>query len=220
MLFSCWQKDTTTRPYRPYRAVLLFSNTKRRVILRMRSDAFQSACDAASTKNKRMATQTNAVKSLSDEVDFSLSGSKCTVSARFLHGFKTCKGCKSLQNRTKGAETRSSKPAMLRNKITIKRNFKKLRESPGVRYESVARGFQRVGMSTVEAVDRKISWLFCFVSHGCAAAERVRLISRRFKTEKMKFHIDKTSRQVYNRTWKQQGITAKSVRMPLWIETG
>ena len=49
-------------------------------------------------------TQTNAVKSLSDEVDFSLSGSKCTVSARFLHGFKTCKGCKSLQNRTKGAE--------------------------------------------------------------------------------------------------------------------
>ena len=31
-------------------------------------------------------TQTNAVKSLSDEVVFSLSGSKCTVSARFLHG--------------------------------------------------------------------------------------------------------------------------------------
>ena len=142
MLFSCWQKDTTTRPYRPYRAVLLFSNTKRRVILRMRSDAFQSACDAASTKNKRMATQTNAVKSLSDEVDFSLSGSKCTVSARFLHGFKTCKGCKSLQNRTKGAETRSSKPAMHRREITLKRNFQKLRESPGVRYESVGRGFE------------------------------------------------------------------------------
>ena len=142
MLFSCWQKDTTTRPYRPYRAVLLFSNTKRRVILRMRSDAFQSACDAASTKNKRMATQTNAVKSLSDEVDFSLSGSKCTVSARFLHGFKTCKGCKSLQNRTKGAETRSSKLAMYRKEIALKRNFQKLRESPGVRYESVGRGFE------------------------------------------------------------------------------
>ena len=220
MLFSCWQKDTTTRPYRPYRAVLLFSNTKRRVILRMRSDTFQSACDAASTKNKRMATQTNAVKSLSDEVDFSLSGSKCTVSARFLHGFKTCKGCKSLQNRTKGAETPNSKLAMYRREITVKHNFQKLRESPGVRYESVGRGFQRVGMSTVEAVNRKISWLFCFVSHGCAVAERVRLISRRFKTEKMEFHIDKTSRQVYNRTWKQQGITAKSVRMPLWIETG
>jgi hypothetical protein len=29
-----------------------------------------------------MATQNNAVKSLSDEVDFSLSGSKCTVFAR------------------------------------------------------------------------------------------------------------------------------------------
>ena len=59
-------------------------------------------------------TRTNAVKSLSDEVVFSLSESKCTVSARFLHGFKTCRRCKSLQNRTKGAETRSSKPAMYR----------------------------------------------------------------------------------------------------------
>ena len=142
MLFWCWQKDTTTRQYRPYRVVLLFSNIKRWVFLRIRSDAFQSACDAASTKNKRMATQTNAVKSLSDEVDFSLSGSKCTVSARFLHGFKTCKGCKSLQNRTKGAETRSSKPAMYRKGMTLKRNFQKLRESPGVRYESVGRGFE------------------------------------------------------------------------------
>ena len=157
------------------------------------------------------------------KVIFSLSGSKCTVSARFLHGFKTCKGCKSLQNRTKGAETRSSKPAMLRNKITIKRNFQKLRESPGVRYESVgrgfeslpshqekpehvcvlvflfvstmegartgrrriasqaispvgcclARGFQHVGMSTVEAVNRKISWLFLFCKpwvHGSCTA--------------------------------------------------
>ena len=49
-------------------------------------------------------TQTNAVKSLSEKSIFHLSESKCTVSARFLHGFKTCKGCKSLQNRTKGAE--------------------------------------------------------------------------------------------------------------------
>ena len=87
-------------------------------------------------------TQTNAVKSLSDEVVFSLSGSKCTVSARFLHGFKTCKGCKSLQNRTKGAETQSSKPAMCRKEMTLRRNFQKLRESPGVRYESVGRGFE------------------------------------------------------------------------------
>jgi len=51
-----------------------------------------------------MATQTNAVKSLSDEVDFSLSGSKCTVSARFFARFqnvqrvqivaKSDKGCR------------------------------------------------------------------------------------------------------------------------------
>ena len=35
---------------------------------------------------------------------FCLSESKCTVSARILHGFKTCRGCKSLQNWIKGAE--------------------------------------------------------------------------------------------------------------------
>ena len=31
---------------------------------------------------------------------------------------------------------------MHRQKMTIKRNFQKLRESPGVRYESVGRGFE------------------------------------------------------------------------------
>ena len=31
----------------------------------------------------------------------------------------------------------------------------------------LARGFQRVGMSTVEAVNRKISWHFCFSGRGC-----------------------------------------------------
>ena len=36
----------------------------------------------------------------------------------------------------------------------------------------LARGSQSVGMSTVEAVDRKISWLFCFVSHGCTVFAR------------------------------------------------
>ncbi len=36
----------------------------------------------------------------------------------------------------------------------------------------LARGFQRVGMSTVEAVNRKISRLFCFVSHGCTVFAR------------------------------------------------
>ena len=184
----------------------------------------------------------------------------CTVSARFLHGFKTCKGCKSLQNRTKGAETRKSKPAMLRNKMMLKRNFQKLRESPSVRYESVGRGFESLP-SHQEKPEHVCVLVFLFVhtmegleqgggaqrrkqSHRAALLslrvptarnvyrgscnrkiygnkeERVRLISRRFKTEKMEFHIDKTSRQVYNRTWKQQGITAKSVRMPLWIETG
>ena len=106
---------------------------------------------------------------------------------------------------------------MCRKEITLKRNFQKLRESSGVRYESVgrgfeslpshqekpehirvlvflfvctmegarrgrrriapqaispvgcclARGFQPVGMSTVEAVNRKISWLFCFSGRVC-----------------------------------------------------
>ena len=36
----------------------------------------------------------------------------------------------------------------------------------------LARGFQRVGMSTMEAVNRKISWLFCFVSHECTVSAR------------------------------------------------
>ena len=31
---------------------------------------------------------------------------------------------------------------------------------------------QWLGMSTVEAVDRKISWLFCFISHGCTVFAR------------------------------------------------
>ena len=31
---------------------------------------------------------------------------------------------------------------------------------------------QWLGMSTVEAVDRKISWLFCFVSHECTVSAR------------------------------------------------
>ena len=91
-----------------------------------------------------------------------MSGSKCTVSARFLHGFKTCKGCKSLQNRTKGAETRSSKPAMYRKEITSKRNFQKLRESPGVRYESVGRGFESLPSHQEKPV-HIVCWFFFFV---------------------------------------------------------
>ena len=49
------------------------------------------------------ATQTNAVKPVRIG-RFYLSESKCTVSARILHGFKTCKRCFSLQNLTKDAE--------------------------------------------------------------------------------------------------------------------
>ena len=41
---------------------------------------------------------------------------------------------------------------MYRKEITMERNFQKLRESPGVLYESVARGSHPIGMSTVEAV--------------------------------------------------------------------
>ena len=36
----------------------------------------------------------------------------------------------------------------------------------------LACGSQWLGMSTVEAVNRKISWLFCFVSHGCTVSAR------------------------------------------------
>ena len=108
-------------------------------------------------------TQTNAVKSLSDESGFHLSESKCMVSARFLHGFKTCKGCKSLQNRTKGAETPSSKLAMYRKETTLKRNFQKLRKSPGVRYESVGRGFESLP-SHQEKPEHVCVLVFLFVS--------------------------------------------------------
>ena len=36
----------------------------------------------------------------------------------------------------------------------------------------LVRGDHRPGMSAVEAVDRKISWLFCFTSHGCTVSAR------------------------------------------------
>ena len=81
------------------------------------------------------------------------------MSARFLHGVKTCKGCKSLQNRTKGAETRSSKPAIHRKEMTLKRNFQKLRESPGVRYESVGRGFESLPSHQEKPV-HVVYWFF------------------------------------------------------------
>ena len=85
------------------------------------------------------------------------------VSTRFLHGFKMCKGCKSLQNRTKGAETPSQKPAMYRIEVTLKRNFQKLRESPGVRYESVGPGFESLEVHRILNVKSKDLTLFLYV---------------------------------------------------------
>ena len=61
-----------------------------------------------------MATQTNAVKSLSDEVDFSLSGSKCTVSARFQNVqrvqiiAKSDKGCRNSKLKTCDVSSRNN----------------------------------------------------------------------------------------------------------------
>ena len=149
------------------------------------------------------------------------------VSARFLHGFCTVSKRAKGANRCKigqGVQKLEAQNLRCIAKMMLKRNFQKLRKSPGVRYESVgrgfeslpshqekpvhivcwffffffvcamegarterrriapqaispvgcclARGFQRVGMSTVEAVNRKISWLFCFVSHGCTVSAR------------------------------------------------
>ena len=63
---------------------------------------------------------------------FCLSESKCTVSARILHGFKTCKGYFSLQNPTKSAEITRWKITLPWLKITITRNFHKLRRTGGL----------------------------------------------------------------------------------------
>ena len=68
-----------------------------------------------------------------------------------------------MQNRTKGAETRSSKPAMYRKETTLKRNFQKLRKSPGVRYESVGRGFESLP-SHQEKPEHVCVLVFLFVS--------------------------------------------------------
>ena len=68
-----------------------------------------------------------------------------------------------MQNRTKGAETRSSKPAMYRLEMTMKRNFQKLSESPGVRYESVGRGFESLP-SHQEKPEHVCVLVFLFVS--------------------------------------------------------
>ena len=51
-----------------------------------------------------------------EQGDFYLSESKCTVSAQILHGFKTCRGCFSLQNPTKSAEISKRKITIFRLK--------------------------------------------------------------------------------------------------------
>ena len=86
----------------------------------------------------------------------------CTVSARILRGFKTCRGCFSLQNPTKGAETPSRKLAMHHREITVKRNFQKLRESPGVRYESVGRGLESLEVHRILNVKSKDLTFFLY----------------------------------------------------------
>ena len=69
--------------------------------------------------NAALITQTNTVKSLSDGMVFSLSGSKCTVPARILHGHTGCTGGFSLQNLTQDAQTIRSKIAVVRIKKTM-----------------------------------------------------------------------------------------------------
>ena len=130
--------------------------------------------------------------------------------------------------------------------MTLKRNFQKLRESPGVCYESVGRavrvpsiaprktrthcvlvflfcarkgleqhgravgeannspvgcclvcGDHRLGMSIVEAVDRKISWLFRFSGRVCTLYKKAmlslhRLHSVYFAAQKRIFYAKST----------------------------
>jgi hypothetical protein len=52
---------------------------------------------------------------------------------------------------------------MYRKEMTLKRNFQKLRESPGVRYESVGRGFESLP-SHQEKPEHVCVLVFLFVS--------------------------------------------------------
>ena len=45
--------------------------------------------------------------------------------------------------------------------MTVKRNFQKLRESPGVRYESVGRGFESLPSHQEKPV-HNVYWFFFF----------------------------------------------------------
>ena len=50
---------------------------------------------------------------------------------------------------------------MYRIEMTLKRNFQKLRESPGVRYESVGRGFESLPSHQEKPV-HVVYWFFFF----------------------------------------------------------
>ena len=50
---------------------------------------------------------------------------------------------------------------MYRKEMTLKRNFQKLRESPGVRYESVGRGFESLPSHQEKPV-HNVYWFFFF----------------------------------------------------------
>ena len=50
---------------------------------------------------------------------------------------------------------------MYRKEMTLKRNFQKLRESPGVRYESVGRGFESLPSHQEKPV-HVVYWFFFF----------------------------------------------------------
>jgi len=50
---------------------------------------------------------------------------------------------------------------MYRREITVKRNFQKLRKSPGVRYESVGRGFESLPSHQEKPV-HVVYWFFFF----------------------------------------------------------
>ena len=52
---------------------------------------------------------------------------------------------------------------MYRIKVTLKRNFQKLRESPGVRYESVGPGFESLEVHRILNVKSKDLTLFLYV---------------------------------------------------------
>ena len=77
---------------------------------------------------------------------FYLSESKCTVSARILHGFKPCRGYFSVQNPTKDAEITGWRITLFWLKNTMTRNFHELRRTGGLLSWSVGSGFESLEM--------------------------------------------------------------------------